>query len=63
MLISFFLWVIAIFAALIVMMLVNSSPVAIAVRTAIRDVIVKYFAQLRSHIIPAKATQKGGGAE
>ena len=48
---------------LIVMMLVNSSPVAIAVRTAIRDVIVKYFAQLRSHIIPAKATQKGGGAE
>lgn len=48
---------------LIVMMLVNSSPVAIAVRTAIRDVIVKCFAQLRSHIIPAKATQKGGGAE
>jgi len=48
---------------LIVMMLVNSSPAAIAVRTAIRNVIVKCFAQLRSHIIPAKATQKGGGAE
>ena len=48
---------------LIVMMLVNSSPVAIAVRTAIRDLIVGAFMKLRNAIIPSKATQKGGSPE
>lgn len=48
---------------LIVMMLINSSPAAIAVRAAVRDLIVKVFMKLRGLIIPAKAEQKGGGSE
>ena len=48
---------------LIVMMLVNSSPAAIAVRTAIRDLFVKGFIRLRGLIIPNKAARKGGSAE
>lgn len=48
---------------LIVMMLVNSSPAAISVRTAIKDMIVGIFVKLRGLTAPGKADQKGGGAE
>lgn len=48
---------------LILMMLINSSPLAISVRTAIRDFIVGLFVKLRGLVCPAKAAEKGGRAE